>query len=127
MSQSRGAELIVSIYLYPLVILSAVTAVSPLIVINVPLLVVFGWPALSWWRHREDRVGIGTTQLIWMVFASLLIAGGLFFGAGWWFATISPAPPEAFLLAGMALCFLPLPIAVSQVLLIRRRAKNAMG
>ena len=103
---------VVRLYLYVLVGGSLIVLVSPMIVISVPLLVLFGWPAFRYWRHRHDAGRVGSRWMRWwLVLVSGAIAVALIGGGVYWLLTIDPVPAEGYVLCGLGLLLAPLTLA----------------
>jgi hypothetical protein len=118
------SEIVISIYLYSIVALSVVTIISPLIVISLPLLLVLGPPAWSWWRHRSERPRMPPWAIVWLVFAASLLVLMPVGAATWWIVDASDGGgAEAALMVCLAFVLSPFLVAA----LVVNRNRSAMA
>ena len=110
--EDEGIVSVISFYLYGLLGLSLLVAISPLIIIAVPLLILLGPVGVVWWRGRRAIPRIGAPARWWLVVVSLLVLAMPVMPALWYLvANDDGAPPESFWLIVVGLVVLPLTLA----------------
>lgn len=107
-SSPQTGEVTSTVYLYGLTGFSVLTVISPLIIFSVPMLLIFGWVAVLWWRNRDDRSVLALPVRIYLACASISL---LAFPAGTviWYVSASDSAVgvEAVVLLGMSFFLLP--------------------
>lgn len=110
--EDEGIVTVISFYLYGLIGLSLLVAISPLIIFAVPLLIVLGPVGLAWRRGRRVTPRIGAPARWLLVMASLLVLALPVVPALWYIiASDNGAPPESFWLVVIGIAVCPLALA----------------